>query len=438
MGGDRAPAEIVAGALAAVEQLGVEVLLVGAKTRIRAELPGGETPAGVEIVDCGQVIEMHDEPGISVRTKKDASVIRAAEAVRDGRADAMVGAGNTGATMASALLRFGRIRGVARPAVAVPIPVPFGRPHLLVDGGATTDCSPEWLTQFARMGRTYAQVRLGVDEPTVGLLSNGEEPGKGDELRKQTFASLSGLPWFVGNVEGRDLMTGRPDVIVTDGFTGNVAIKTMEGALKAAAGLVFTVLDSTPEAKEAGRVVAPMLLQGVTDYLDPDTVGGGALLGVDGVCVISHGSSSARAIVNAVSLAVDCVQAGVVERVKQAVAERAAARAAESRKRKRGIPCPLRPTPPRTRSVRPRSSPSCARNLADLLEIDDAQITLDSRFADDLHADSLALIELVEALEEELGERTVGFSVDDEDLGDLATVRDAVDYVVSRLGGTAA
>ncbi len=199
-----------------------------------------------------------------------------------------------------------------------------------MDGGATTDCSPEWLTQFARMGRTYAQVRLGIEEPTVGLLSNGEEPGKGDELRKQTFAALSGLPWFVGNVEGRDLMTGRPDVIVTDGFTGNVALKTIEGALKAAAGLVFTVLDSTPEAKEAGQVVAPMLLQGVTDYLDPDTVGGGLLLGVDGVCVISHGSSSARAIVNAVSLAVDCVTGGVVERLKLAVAESRAADAARA------------------------------------------------------------------------------------------------------------
>ncbi|MGZ4754115.1 MAG: phosphate acyltransferase PlsX [Acidimicrobiia bacterium] len=324
MGGDRAPGEIVAGALAAVEQLGVEVLLVGIEDAVRAELPDGKTPEGVEVVACSQVIEMHDEPGVSVRTKKDSSVVRAAEAVRDGRADAMVGAGNTGATMASALLRFGRIRGAARPAVAVPIPVPFGRPHLLVDGGATTDCTPEWLTQFAYMGRTYAQVRLGVEDPTVGLLSNGEEPGKGDELRKETFAVLSGKPWFVGNVEGRDLMTGRPDVIVTDGFTGNVALKTIEGALKAAAGLVFTVIDSTPEAKEAAKVVAPMLLQGVTDYLDPDTVGGAALLGVDGVCVISHGSSSARAMVNAIGLSVDCVKGGVVDRLKQAVAEREA------------------------------------------------------------------------------------------------------------------
>ena len=205
----------------------------------------------------------------------------------------------------------------------MPIPVPFGTPQLLVDGGATTDCKPEWLSQFAFMARTFAQVR-GVAEPTVGLLSNGEESSKGDELRKQTFGLLSGNPWFVGNVEGRELMSGHPDVIVTDGFTGNVALKTIEGALRAAAGLVFTILDSTPEAKEAATVVAPMLLQGVTDYLDPDTVGGAALLGVDGVCVISHGSSSARAMVNAIGLAVDCVKGGVVERLKQAVAEREA------------------------------------------------------------------------------------------------------------------
>jgi glycerol-3-phosphate acyltransferase PlsX len=327
MGGDKAPGEIVAGALAAVEQIGVEVLLVGIEDAVRAELPGGAPPPGVELLGCSQVIEMHDEPGVSVRTKKDASVVRAAEAVRDGKADAMVGAGNTGATMASALLRYGRIRGVARPAVAVPIPVPFARPHILVDGGATVDCSPEWLVQFAVMGRAYAQVRLGVDDPTVGLLSNGEEAGKGDDLRKETFGRLDGNPWFVGNVEGRDLMTGHPDVVVTDGFTGNVAIKTVEGALKAAAGLVFTVLDSTPEAKEAGRVVAPMLLQGVEDYLDPDTIGGGALLGVDGVAVISHGSSSARAIVNSVRLAKDCVEAAIVDRLKQAVSEREATHA---------------------------------------------------------------------------------------------------------------
>jgi glycerol-3-phosphate acyltransferase PlsX len=318
MGGDHAPAAIVEGACLAVEEVGCRVLLVGDELAVRACLPDG-IPDGVDIRATTQVIAMDEEPGVGVRKKKDASVVRAAEAVRDGRAHAMVGAGNTGATMAAALLRYGRIKGVARPAIGVPIPVPFATPHLLVDGGATVDCTPEWLVQFAHMGRAYARLRLGVDEPTVGLLSNGEEPGKGDELRKQTFARLDGEPWFVGNVEGRDLMSGHPHVVVTDGFTGNIAVKTVEGALKAAAGLVFTTLGSTPEAKAAAEVVAPLLLQGVTDYLDPDSIGGAALLGVDGVCVVSHGSSSARAIVNAVRLAVDCVGGGFVDRMHAAV-----------------------------------------------------------------------------------------------------------------------
>lgn len=319
MGGDHAPAAIVDGGCQAAATIGCEILLVGDEAAIRAALPNGELPERVTIAPAGQVIDMHEEPGAAVRKKKDASVVRAAEAVRDGRAQAMVGAGNTGATMASALLRFGRIRGAARPAIGIPVPVPFGQPHLLVDGGATVDCNPEWLVQFALMGREYARLRLGVDEPTVGLLSNGEEPGKGDELRKQTFAVLDGKPWFVGNVEGRDLMSGHPHVIVTDGFTGNVALKTMEGALKAAAGLVFTTLGATPEARAAADVVTPLLLQGFTDYLDPDTIGGAALLGVEGVCVISHGSSSARAIVNATQLAVDCVAGGFVDRMQQAI-----------------------------------------------------------------------------------------------------------------------
>src|SRR5436305_2001275 len=153
---------------------------------------------------------------------------------RSGRAQAMVGAGNTGATMAAALLRMGRVRGISRPAIAVPIPVPAGTRHqLLIDGGSTVDCTPEWLAPFARMGREYARIRLGVDEPTVGLLSNGEEPGKGDELRKQTFALLEDLPGFQGNVEGRDIMHGTGDVLVTDGFPGNLGLKPTERGLRA-------------------------------------------------------------------------------------------------------------------------------------------------------------------------------------------------------------
>ncbi len=318
MGGDRAPAEIVAGALQAAEELEVGVLLVGSPNVIVPVLPDGASPPGIEILAASEVIAMHDDPASSVRTKRDSSLVRCAEAVRDGTAQAMVGAGNTGATMAAALLRFGRIKGIARPAIAVPIPVPGSRPQLLIDGGATVDCSPEWLLQFARMGREYARLRLGVDEPTVGLLSNGEEPGKGDELRKEAYTLLQSVPGFVGTAEGRDLMTNRPDVMVTDGFTGNVALKTLEGALRALAALVFGVLDSTPEAKEAAKVVGPLLLDAAGE-LDPDATGGAALLGVDGVCVISHGSSSARAIVNAVRLAADCVEAGIVKRLSEAI-----------------------------------------------------------------------------------------------------------------------
>jgi phosphate acyltransferase len=264
-------------------------------------------------------VSMDEDPASAARRKKDASLVRCAQAVRDGRAHAMVGAGNTGATMAAALLRMGRVRGIARPAIAVPIPVPGGRhPQLLIDGGSTVDCTPEWLAQFARMGREYARTRLGVDEPSVGLLSNGEEPGKGDELRKQTYALLEDLPGFRGNVEGRDVMHDTVDVMVTDGFTGNVVLKAVEGALRAAVNLVFGVLDSTPEAKEAGKVLTPLLVDAAS-VLDPDETGGAVLLGVDGVCVISHGSSSARAIVNALKVADECVAAGVVGRLKEAV-----------------------------------------------------------------------------------------------------------------------
>ena len=318
MGGDHAPAEIVAGALQAAEELGLDILLTGREEEITPLLPDGVAPPSVEVVDAREVVAMDEEPAAAARTKKDSSLVRAAQAVREGQAQAMVGAGNTGATMAAALLKMGRIRGIARPAIAVPIPVPGSRPRLLIDGGSTVDCTPEWLVQFARMGREFARTRLGVDEPAVGLLSNGEEPGKGDELRKTAYPLLEKVEGFAGNVEGRDLMHAGVDVIVADGFTGNVALKSLEGALRAAVTLVFGVLDSTPEAKEASKVVAPLLLAAAAD-LDPDTTGGAALLGVQGVCVISHGSSSARAIVNATRVAAECVETDVVGRMKEAI-----------------------------------------------------------------------------------------------------------------------
>jgi phosphate acyltransferase len=322
MGGDRAPAEIVAGAVQAVEVCDVDVVLVGPPDAIRPHLPGGAPPARVEILDASEVIGMDEEPASAVRAKKDSSIVRAAEAVRDGRAAAMVGAGNTGATMAAALLRFGRIKGAHRPAIALPIPVVGEqRIQLLVDGGATVDPDPEWLVEWANLARAYARVRLGVDEPSVALLSNGEEPGKGDALRKRASELLADVKGFVGNVEGRDVMKRSADVIVTDGFTGNVTLKTLEGAVLGLAGLVFGVVDEpgAPWA-DAADALKLRLLEAAAPLL-PDNTGGAMLLGVEGVCIISHGSSSANAIVNAVRVARDCVQADVVSRLREAVSD---------------------------------------------------------------------------------------------------------------------
>ncbi|MFM7224431.1 MAG: phosphate acyltransferase PlsX [Actinomycetota bacterium] len=320
MGGDRAPGEIVAGACAAAAAGDVGILLVGRPDEIAPHLPGGSPPAGVEILEASEVIAMDDEPAAAIRARKDSSIVRCAEAVREGRAAAMVGAGNTGATMAAALLRWHRIPGVHRPAIAVPLPV-FGSdtPQLLVDAGATVDADPEWLVEWALLARAYARFRIGVDEPTIGLLSNGEEAGKGDALRKAASGLLTAVPGFTGNVEGRDLMNGGANIIVTDGFTGNVALKALEGAVKGLAGLVLGVIGEPGPWSDAAPALIERLLAAAAPLV-PDNTGGGLLLGVNGVCVISHGSSSATAIVNAVKLARDCVTADVVARLKEAVA----------------------------------------------------------------------------------------------------------------------
>jgi glycerol-3-phosphate acyltransferase PlsX len=263
---------------------------------------------------------MDDEPATAVRTKKDSSLVLGARAVKQGQAHALVGAGNTGATMAAALLGFGRIRGIHRPAIAVPLPL-FGadRAQLLVDGGATVDPQPEWLVEWAVLGREYARVRLGVAEPSIALLSNGEEPGKGDALRKAAYPLLSEVKGWAGNVEGRDLVRASADVIVTDGFTGNVALKTVEGALSGLAAMVFGVLDE-PQFAPMADALKLRMLEAAAPLL-PDNTGGALLLGVDGVCIISHGASSATAIFNAVRVARDCVTSGVVDRLTAAARE---------------------------------------------------------------------------------------------------------------------
>ena len=316
MGGDKAPGEIVAGAIRAAEA-GMPVILVGDPSRV------GDT-GGLELIEASEVVEMHEDPAKAVRNKKDSSLIRAAEAVRDGRASAMVSAGNTGATMASALFRMGRIKGVNRPAIATPIPVPGSTPTVLLDAGANADCSAGWLVQFAQMGAEFSRQRFGIKDPRVGLLSIGEEPGKGNPLVKETYELLAGgeagpSVRFIGNVEGRDVMTDTVDVVVTDGFTGNVVLKTLEGAMKFAFNAVLAALSADEKAKAASEALLPALLP-LAAELDPDTYGGAMLLGVDGVCIISHGSSSDQAIFNAVSVAHHAVEEGLVGRLREAVA----------------------------------------------------------------------------------------------------------------------
>lgn len=313
MGGDRAPGEIVQGAAEAAERLGVPVALVGPP-----ELIGDAR--GLEVIPCREVIGMHEDGARAVRRKKDASLVVAAEAVRDGRASAMVSAGNTGATVAAALLRMGRLSGVARPAIATPIPVPGSTPTVLLDAGANPECLPAWLVQFAQMGSAFAREGHGIDTPRVGLLNIGEEHSKGTALVREAHALLAagaGVD-FIGNVEGRDLLTDHVDVVVTDGFTGNVALKTLEGGLQRYRDAVFAALRSTEEAAGASEVLLPLLLP-LAERFDADSYGGALTLGVRGVCVISHGSSSARAIGNAVSVAAEVVAQGLVPKLQTAV-----------------------------------------------------------------------------------------------------------------------
>jgi glycerol-3-phosphate acyltransferase PlsX len=310
MGGDKAPGEIVEGARRAATELGIPVVLVGRDLG---------TDHGLEVFEASQVIAMDADPGNSVRTMKDSSLVRAAELVRDGKASAMVSAGNTGATMASALLRMGRIKGVNRPAIATPIPNPGSTPTVMLDAGANAECQPEWLVQFAQMGVVYAQERFGIAEPKVALLSIGEEDKKGNPLVKEAHALLraASLPagaTFVGNVEGRDIMTPAVDVLVTDGFTGNVTLKTLEGAVKALGTAILGHLNDAGVLEETMPHLLPLYGE-----LDPENTGGAMLLGVDGVCIISHGSSSNVAMLNAVKVAAEMVEHDLVGKLRQAI-----------------------------------------------------------------------------------------------------------------------
>ncbi len=305
MGGDDAPIAVVEGALEAVRE-GLDVVLVGRRDAIAAV--GGES---LPMIEAADVIEMSEEPSRAVRTKKDSSISRAVNAVRDGEASAMVSAGNTGAVAAAALLRLRRLPGVARPAIATAFPVPGGRTaRVLLDSGAMADCSAQWLHQFARLGSAYSRIRFGVAAPRVGLLSIGEEPEKGNMLVKETHQLLAADDEidFYGNVEGGDLLDGPVDVVVTDGFTGNVLLKSLEGT---ASFFVRLILERLAEGGEAGAE-ALRLLAPLADEMSADNIGGAMLLGVRGVCVIAHGSSSPKAITSAIRSAHRMVEADLL------------------------------------------------------------------------------------------------------------------------------
>ena len=299
MGGDHAPDEIIAGGVAAAEA-GYDVVLVGEPSVVAGCLDalGSDLP----VVAAGQVIEMAEDPARAIREKTDSSIAVAARLVKTGEADAMVSAGSTGATLAAATVILRRAPGVLRPVVASIFPTP-GSHTVVLDSGANPDCKPEHLVQFGIMGALVAELYLGVSDPRVGLLNIGEEENKGRELEKGAFALLASTDLnFIGNVEGRDLASDRADVFVTDGFTGNVLLKTTEGAVQFIVEYLETALIKLPPEDLA--VITPVMAE-VRQALDHEEHGGGHLLGTNGVVVIAHGSSSRVAIAHAVAMASD-------------------------------------------------------------------------------------------------------------------------------------
>jgi len=318
MGGDHAPREIVAGAADAARDLGVEVILVGPADRLREELQR-VNGRGLRVVDAPEVIGMAEAPAMALRRKRRSSIGVALDLVRRGEADAMVSAGNTGAVMASALLTLRPIEGIDRPAIAAVLPTLRGR-VIMLDAGANVDCRPKHLLQFAVMGSVYAARVLGVATPRVALLSNGEEDTKGNELviRAAELLRRAGLR-FIGNVEGRGVFAGDADVVVCDGFVGNVVLKFGEGLALGIFRLLREELSRGLLVK-LGVALARPRLRALALRLDHTEYGGAPLLGVDGICIVSHGSSKARAIRNAVALAAESVRARMVDAIRADVA----------------------------------------------------------------------------------------------------------------------
>ena len=301
MGGDKAPQVPVSGAVEAARE-GIRVLLVGDQAVLERELAThGDVPSGIEVVHAADRIMSTDDGVKAVRTKPDASMVVACKQVAEGRAQAVVSAGHTGGMLAASTLLLRRLPGVIRPGLAVPMPSILG-PILLIDGGANVECKPEYLAQFAVMGRVLARDIMGIDDPTVGLLTIGEEAGKGTDLVQEAYALLDGTPGFIGNIEGRDIPRGTARVIVTDGFTGNVALKLYEGSAAMLFHGIRRGLMSSLRGKIAGKLAMPTF-QELRKQIDPEEYGGAYLLGVRGMSVIGHGNSGVRGMTNGIRTA---------------------------------------------------------------------------------------------------------------------------------------
>ena len=319
MGGDRAPGEPVNGALLAHKELGLQVALVGSEAILRQELQHhGPVPSGIEVVDATEAIGMDESPVQAVRQKKNASINVAMDLVKRGVAEAVVSAGNTGAVMASALLNLGRVPGIERPAIGTMAPY-TERGILVLDVGANPDCKPSYLVQFARMGSLYVEKVFGVDRPRVGLLNIGEEPTKGNELAQEVYERLAASDLhFVGNVEPHHVHEARADVVVTDGFTGNVAVKATEGVADFIFAQLRSAIMSKPQYRLAALVLRPALM-GMRRRLDYGEHGGAPLLGVNGIVIVTHGRANGVAIKNSLRNAQNAASSGMLEALREAI-----------------------------------------------------------------------------------------------------------------------
>lgn len=318
MGGDHAPREIVKGAVAACRELNLGIILVGPAAQMQEELKlaGGEG-LDIEIVDATEVIGMDEHPGQAVRKKRNSSLVVGARLVKEGRGAALVSAGNTGAAMAASLLGYGRIKGINRPAIATVMPTLHGR-CLVLDVGANAEVDATNLVQFALMGSIYAEKILGLPAPRVGLLNIGEEESKGTPVVQEAYRLLKeqkGIN-FVGNIEGRDLPMGTADVVVCDGFTGNVVLKLAEGLAKALLGMIKESASHSLLAQAGGLLMKPAFRK-LKEKMDYREYGGAPLLGLQGITIISHGSSDALAIKNAIAVAARCVEQRIVETIRE-------------------------------------------------------------------------------------------------------------------------